>query len=215
LWLLIPSTLLFVFSTSTEGGPGTGWTLYPPLSGIQSHSGPSVDLAIFGLHLAGISSMLGAMNLIFIWYVLALKNSISFKFVNKRNFNKYNFNNNSSNFNKNNNNRNKWKIILGRSGTNQLVHKLAYEQIRSGKPVTIKIMNDILLYCNIQINEEILEDILNRPRFVFDNLDTDETMKKLKAVIGSFSNKIQIPGVYVFKHKLTGDKYVGSSSQLD
>jgi cytochrome c oxidase subunit 1 len=37
---------------------------YPPLSGIQSHSGPSVDLAIFGLHLAGISSMLGAMNFI-------------------------------------------------------------------------------------------------------------------------------------------------------
>lgn len=35
---------------------------YPPLSGIQSHSGPSVDLAIFGLHLAGISSLLGAMN---------------------------------------------------------------------------------------------------------------------------------------------------------
>jgi cytochrome c oxidase subunit 1 len=37
---------------------------YPPLSGIQSHSGPSVDLAIFGLHLSGISSMLGAMNFI-------------------------------------------------------------------------------------------------------------------------------------------------------
>ena len=35
---------------------------YPPLSGIQSHSGPSVDLAIFGLHLSGISSLLGAMN---------------------------------------------------------------------------------------------------------------------------------------------------------
>ena len=33
------------------------------LSGIQSHSGPSVDLAIFGLHLSGISSLLGAMNL--------------------------------------------------------------------------------------------------------------------------------------------------------
>jgi len=37
---------------------------YPPLSGIQSHSGPSVDLAIFGLHLSGISSLLGAMNFI-------------------------------------------------------------------------------------------------------------------------------------------------------
>ena len=42
----------------------TGWTLYPPLSGVQSHSGPSVDLAIFALHLSGISSLLGAVNFI-------------------------------------------------------------------------------------------------------------------------------------------------------
>ena len=63
-WLLIPSLLLFIFSAIIENGAGTGWTLYPPLSGIQSHSGPSVDLAIFGLHLSGISSMLGAMNFI-------------------------------------------------------------------------------------------------------------------------------------------------------
>ena len=47
-----------------ENGAGTGWTLYPPLSGIQSHSGPSVDLAIFALHLSGVSSLLGAMNFI-------------------------------------------------------------------------------------------------------------------------------------------------------
>lgn len=32
------------------------------LSGIQSHSGANVDLAIFGLHLSGVSSLLGAMN---------------------------------------------------------------------------------------------------------------------------------------------------------
>jgi len=63
-WLLIPSLLLFVFSAIIENGAGTGWTLYPPLSGIQSHSGPSVDLAIFGLHLSGISSLLGAINFI-------------------------------------------------------------------------------------------------------------------------------------------------------
>lgn len=34
------------------------------MSGIQSHSGPSVDLAIFALHLSGISSLLGAINFI-------------------------------------------------------------------------------------------------------------------------------------------------------
>jgi cytochrome c oxidase subunit 1 len=63
-WLLIPSLLLLLFASVIENGVGTGWTLYPPLSGIQSHSGPSVDLAIFSLHLSGISSLLGAMNFI-------------------------------------------------------------------------------------------------------------------------------------------------------
>ena len=63
-WLLPPSLILFLFASTIENGAGTGWTLYPPLSGIQSHSGPSVDLAIFALHLSGVSSLLGAMNFI-------------------------------------------------------------------------------------------------------------------------------------------------------
>jgi hypothetical protein len=63
-WLLPPSILLFLFANGIENGAGTGWTLYPPLSGIQSHSGPSVDLTIFALHLSGVSSLLGAMNFI-------------------------------------------------------------------------------------------------------------------------------------------------------
>jgi hypothetical protein len=63
-WLLPPSLILFLFANVIENGAGTGWTLYPPLSAIQSHSGPSVDLAIFALHLSGISSLLGAMNFI-------------------------------------------------------------------------------------------------------------------------------------------------------
>ena len=63
-WLLPPSLILLLASALVEQGVGSGWTLYPPLSGIQSHSGPSVDLAIFALHLSGISSLLGAMNFI-------------------------------------------------------------------------------------------------------------------------------------------------------
>jgi len=63
-WLLPPSLMLLVFSACIEGGAGTGWTIYPPLSGVQSHSGPSVDLAIFALHLSGVSSLLGAINFI-------------------------------------------------------------------------------------------------------------------------------------------------------
>jgi cytochrome c oxidase subunit 1 len=63
-WLLPPATLLLVISALTENGPGTGWTLYPPLSNILYQSGPAVDLAIFALHILGISSLLGAINFI-------------------------------------------------------------------------------------------------------------------------------------------------------
>jgi len=51
-------------SAAVEGGAGTGWTVYPPLSGNVAHAGGSVDLAIFSLHLAGVSSILGAINFI-------------------------------------------------------------------------------------------------------------------------------------------------------
>jgi hypothetical protein len=58
-WILIPATILLLGSLFVEQGAGTGWTLYMPLAGIQSHSGGSVDLAIFAVHLSGLSSMLG------------------------------------------------------------------------------------------------------------------------------------------------------------
>lgn len=63
-WLLPASLLLLMVSSFAEVGAGTGWTLYPPLSGIEAHSGPAVDYAIFSLHLSGISSIAGAINFI-------------------------------------------------------------------------------------------------------------------------------------------------------
>lgn len=62
-WFLVPSMLFAVLSCLIDEGPGTGWTIYPPLSSLQSHSGSSVDLAIFSLHLSGLSSIFGAINL--------------------------------------------------------------------------------------------------------------------------------------------------------
>lgn len=45
-------------------GPGTGWTLYPPLSQVMSHPSAGVDIAILALHVAGMSSIVGAINFI-------------------------------------------------------------------------------------------------------------------------------------------------------
>ncbi|MFO1062017.1 MAG: cytochrome c oxidase subunit I [Dongiaceae bacterium] len=63
-WLLVPAFALLFGSTFVEGGAGTGWTIYPPLSSALGHPGPAVDMAIFALHLAGASSILGAINFI-------------------------------------------------------------------------------------------------------------------------------------------------------
>jgi len=63
-WLLVPAFIFLFSSNLIEVGVGTGWTLYPPLSSLAGHPGPSVDLSIFSLHIAGISSLLGSINFI-------------------------------------------------------------------------------------------------------------------------------------------------------
>lgn len=63
-WLLPTSFFLLIVSTFLEGGAGTGWTIYPPLSSGNFHSGNAVDVGIFSLHIAGVSSLLGAINFI-------------------------------------------------------------------------------------------------------------------------------------------------------
>ncbi|MGH1404635.1 MAG: cytochrome c oxidase subunit I [Alphaproteobacteria bacterium] len=64
-WLIIPAFILLLMSAVVGGGAGTGWTIYPPLSGSgYGHDTMAVDMAIFALHLAGASSILGAANFI-------------------------------------------------------------------------------------------------------------------------------------------------------
>ena len=53
-----------MLATFVDEGFGTGWTLYPPLSSLQSHSTMSVDLLILSFHLAGISSIIAGINFI-------------------------------------------------------------------------------------------------------------------------------------------------------
>lgn len=61
-WLLPVSMLLLLGSAYVDGGAGTGWTIYPPLSSNVSHAGCSMDYVIFSLHVGGISSILSSIN---------------------------------------------------------------------------------------------------------------------------------------------------------
>lgn len=209
---------------------------YPPLSAIQSHSGPSVDLAIFALHISGISSLLGAMNLNLIRHRLVVffvfkrwKNSVSFELiVNKSYFTsnkpKDEFNNKKHNNPKEkatteDNNKpkidKKWKDILGRTGPNRHSHVLAIEQLNSGKTVTANKINEILAYCNITTTDEKLKDLINNPSFVLTDINRKSITKEIiKEKLGLPHSKQRIPGIYIFTHLTTGRKYVGSSLEL-
>nr|YP_009353843.1 cytochrome c oxidase subunit I [Lyonsia norwegica]AQZ26144.1 cytochrome c oxidase subunit I [Lyonsia norwegica] len=61
-WLVPPALILLISGSMVEGGNGSGWTIYPPLSSYPGHSGPAMDFTIVSLHVAGASSLLGAMN---------------------------------------------------------------------------------------------------------------------------------------------------------
>jgi cytochrome c oxidase subunit I len=63
-WLLPLSLIILIGSLLVGDGTGTGWSLYPPLSGIDGQPGPSVDMTILALHLAGISSVISAINFV-------------------------------------------------------------------------------------------------------------------------------------------------------
>ncbi len=61
-WLYPNAFYLFLHSLSTEKGVGAGWTLYPPLSSVEFHSGPRTDILLTSLHVIGLSSLVGAIN---------------------------------------------------------------------------------------------------------------------------------------------------------
>ncbi len=246
------------------------------LSGVQSHSGPSVDLAIFALHLSGVSSLLGAINfglllpllltLRIIYYIIYILYHIvsyitvfssllikdeSFTMLAKSNDSGLEANednggelgnedapendeeNELDNESKNDNEENElepeedpeepeknsgkkrdWGLILGRKGKNVFVHQLANSQVNSNKPVTLKVLNEILAYSNILVSEDTLNSLLAIPRLVFYDLHKQETLDLIYEKLGTPHSKIQPQGVYIFTYLSTGEKYVGSSSQL-
>jgi cytochrome c oxidase subunit 1 len=62
-WLFTAGATLLTCALFVGAGPGTGWTLYPPLSSI-GHPDASVDMVILAIHLSGASSIVGSINMI-------------------------------------------------------------------------------------------------------------------------------------------------------
>lgn len=89
--------------------------------------------------------------------------------------------------------------------------RLANKLIKRGN-IKAKDVNKLLDFSNIKIGKNQLDKFINKPRL---NLSRD-TMKtpEFFQSLGTYRSKIQVPGVYIWTHIPTGNKYVGSSSNL-
>lgn len=100
-----------------------------------------------------------------------------------------------------------------RSLANNL-ESLALEHINSGKPTTSTVINKILLNQNLSVTESKLEELLKVKGVELDlPISTPEYKTLLDELAGKSKYK-GFSGVYIFIHKSTGHKYVGSSNLL-
>jgi hypothetical protein len=91
---------------------------------------------------------------------------------------------------------------------------LTLEHMNSKKPTTFLILNEILLNQNLSITESKLVNLLKVKGVEFDlPISTPDNIKLLGELTGKSSYK-GFSGVYIFIHKNTGQKYVGSSNLL-
>jgi len=95
---------------------------------------------------------------------------------------------------------------------------LALEHINSGNPTTASVINNILLNQDITVTDSKLKDLLKVEGVEF-NLYTSSSPVakedyKLFSELTGTSNYKGHSGIYMFIHKTTGQKYVGSSNLL-
>ncbi len=72
----------------------------------------------------------------------------------------------------------------------------------------------MLINQGVTITEDELNKLKNIPGVKFDLPLNNETSRALVGLIGKPKTRGWKAGVYIFTHKLTGDKYVGSSKSL-
>ena len=92
-------------------------------------------------------------------------------------------------------------------------NKLAFKYINDGVNITAEEVNNVLAFSGLNITQETLNILLSYPRLEFFNLDLNTiNSNRFKDNLGTTKDKV--PGVYIWTHISTGDKYVGSSTQL-
>jgi hypothetical protein len=91
---------------------------------------------------------------------------------------------------------------------------LALEHINSGKPTTSAVLTNILLKQNLSVSELKLKELLKVKGVEIDLPISTPENKKIYINLTGKSQYKGFFGVYIFTHKSTGQKYVGSSNLL-
>lgn len=109
-----------------------------------------------------------------------------------------------------------WPLIKqSKTEMGESPYTLAMKYIKSSSLITAFEINNVLKFLNIAISQDILDEILNKPRLEFNDLN-ENTIKteEFLSTIGTVRNERCKAGVYIWTHKSSGDMYVGSSSSL-
>jgi len=85
----------------------------------------------------------------------------------------------------------------------------------SYEPITSQVLNKLLINQKVSITQDELERLKAIPGVKFDLPLTDVTYQAFVGLVGTPKIKVhRRPGIYIFSHKETGRKYVGSSNSL-
>lgn len=91
---------------------------------------------------------------------------------------------------------------------------IALEYINNYKPITSEVINSLLLNQKVSTTQQELDELISLPSVKFDLPLTDQTYPSLLGLIGKPNSKRSKPGVYIFSHRNSDKKYVGSSNDL-
>ena len=71
-----------------------------------------------------------------------------------------------------------WPLVLGKKGPLNIAYLLANKYIKEERLITATEVNNVLFSSNIKITKNELDNLLNKPRLKFSNLDSNTIRSK-------------------------------------
>jgi hypothetical protein len=94
-----------------------------------------------------------------------------------------------------------------------------YSEIKSSSEYSFEYrvaeeINNLIINQGVSITPSELRELINLDVITFNFPLTEESLKHLETLIGKPKTRLRKQGVYIFTHKATNSKYVGSSNSL-